>query len=239
MRRWLEAAEYTPGAMVLLVDEMFDHEEATTLENGDGIVRWRNTKDREQTREKCRECVRRLEPILAEEVLPHDFQVASRFKVPVMLPYRGTQRELLLTGEMDLLVIEEAAYEMSGERISGTGFLKVKDLKMTENNDYWKQTYPQLIFYGIACAAMRLGWPVQCSLIQPLCDQRSLPFAFTQEHYTEMWSRIVQVAEYWWNGDHLPKADNAGCAYCPAKGSCPKMVTQGSRRVLGAPVSRA
>jgi hypothetical protein len=220
MRAWLEADKQVPGAMVGLVDAIFDREEASTHENGDGIVKWKHVKDRDETREKCRECVRRLEPILLERVIPFDYQVAARFTVPVLIPYQGVQRELMLTGEMDLLV----------RRPEG---LVVDDLKMTQNTEYWRQTFPQLTFYGIACAAMRLGWPVGCSLIQPMCPQQVLPFVFTPDNYAEMWSRIVTAAEHWWNGDHSPKADNAGCAYCPAKLSCPKMRVQGSRRILG------
>jgi PD-(D/E)XK nuclease superfamily len=240
MRRWLEAAEQVPGAMVAMVNEVFDHEEATTQANGDGIVRWKHTRDRQQTQEDCRECVRRLEPILLRDVVPHEYQVAARFSVPISLPYQGAQRDMMLGGEMDLMVIEGAQYDGPGVRVPGTGVLKIKDLKMTKNAEYWRQTYPQLIFYEIAAWLMKLGWSAESSLIQPMCEQPVLSFVFGQEHRTEMLSRIVRASEYWWNGDHSPKVDNAGCAYCPAKLACPKMVVQGSRRVLGlVPVSQA
>jgi len=227
MRDWLSAEEQVPGAMPGLVDSVFDREEAAAPANGDGVVRWKTISDRDNVREKCRECARRLEPILLEHVVPFEYQVAARFTVPVQVPYHGQPRELLLTGEMDLLV----------RRPEGLG---VDDLKMTENDDYWKQTYPQLIFYGIACAAMQLGWPVSYSLIQPMCKQPRLPFAFAQEHYAEMFSRIVRAAEYWWDGDHRPKADNNGCHYCLAFAACPKFVRSGNRRLMSAyPVTAA
>jgi len=226
MRQWLEAEEQVPGAMPGMVDAVFDREEQTAQETGDGVARWKNITDRLETREKCRECVRRLEPILFERVVPYEYQVAAWFETKVLIPYQGQQRELVLKGEMDLLVRKPEG-------------LVIDDLKMTENTEYWRQTFPQLTFYGIACAAMQLGWPVACSLIQPMCPQQVVPFTFAQDHYTEMWSRIVRAAELWWSGDHRPKAGNDGCGYCPAKNACPKFVVSGdgNRRVMGYPVT--
>jgi hypothetical protein len=230
MRSWLDADEQVPGAMIASVDEIMDREEASAPANGDGTVRWKSASDRDRTREKCRECCRRLEPILAERVVPHSYQAAVRFAVEVSVPYRGEQRSLTLTGELDLLVIEHA----------GPDLLKIYDLKMTENDSYWQQTYPQLIFYEIACFGQRLGWAAQSYLIQPLCKEPVLAFTFTMEHRMEMWGRIVTAAEYWWNGDHRPKEGNEGCGWCPAKHACPKLITQGKRRLMGAaPVTLA
>jgi hypothetical protein len=167
----------------------------------------------------------RLESILFEHVVPFEYQVAARFEAPVMVPWQGASRQMFMTGEMDLIVKQPDG-------------LHIDDLKMTENEDYWRQTFPQLAYYGLAAAFMGLGYPVQCSLIQPMCKQMRLPFDFTQEHYAEMLARIVMAAEYWWRGDHAPKAGNDGCAYCPARNACPKFVASGGRRLMNAlPVS--
>lgn len=234
MRAFLDQPDPQPGSMVAAVDSIFDREEAAARDNGDGIVKWKTISDREATRAKCRECARRLEPILLEHVVPHDYQVAVRFEVPIQVPYRGQPKEMRLVGEMDLLVIEGAQHDGGGQPVAQTGQLKVYDLKMTENNDYWKQTFPQLNYYGLACFGMKLGWPVKSYLIQPMCEVQVPAFDFSMDDKRELFSRIVRAAEYWWDGDHSPKADNDGCAYCPAKGACPKFVTAGHRRIMTA-----
>jgi hypothetical protein len=227
MRQWLEQDPPQPGAMPGLVDAVFDREEKAAPGNGDGVVQWKNLSDRKKTQEKVREAARRLEPILLEHVVPFEYQVAARFSAEIMVPWQGQPRQMYLVGEMDLIVRQPDG-------------LHIDDLKMTENEDYWKQTFPQLTYYGLAAAFMGLGYPVQCSLIQPMCKQPRLPFGFTAEHYTEMLARICQAAEYWWRGDHAPKAGNDGCSYCPAQNACPKFVVSGNRRVMGGlPVTAA
>jgi hypothetical protein len=221
MRMWLEQESPQSGTMPGMVTTLFDREEAAAPQNGDGVARWKNLSDRAETLEKCREAACRLEPILFEHVVPFDYQVAARFEVQVTVPWGQGNRLLYLTGEMDLIVKPPVG-------------LRIYDLKMTENEDYWRQTFPQLTFYGLAAAFKGLGYPDATALIQPMCTQRFLLFDFTADHYQEMLARIVQAAEYWWKGDHLPKAGNDGCAYCPARNACPKFVVAGNRRLMNA-----
>jgi hypothetical protein len=217
MRAYLEAEEQVPGHMARTAREIMDREEETAKATGDGVVKWKSPKDREETLERIVRCVTRLEPILAEYVVPYNYQPAVRFEVPFDVPYQGGTRQILLVGEMDLLV------QCTAEQVSGVyteAGTRIWDLKMTENNDYWRQTYPQLTFYEIAAFGMKLGWAKGSGLIQPLCDQQVLPFVFSLDQHREMMGRIVRAAEGWWRGDFGPKA-GSHCYNCPVLHACP------------------
>lgn len=216
MGDWLSLPEQVPGWMATHVDEILDREEAAVRETGDGVVKWRHRGDKVQVRAWCRECVIRLEPILLELIVPHDFEPHSRFSVPLTIPGPGGEpRVILLRGEMDLRTWRLAQDEVKLP-------LSVDDLKATEDTSYWRKVVGQLLFYEIATWGMTGHWPEVSRLIQPMCPDPVLPFYFTPDHRREMFKTICDVANDIWRGDLPPKADSVGCDRCAVKAMCPK-----------------
>ncbi len=135
MRRWLSMEHPEPGWMTEHIDEIFDSLEQEIAEEKDGVVRWKDKDQRHKARLECREAVYRLEYLLRDKALPYDWQPALRFKVPLSIPGPdGDQRKVLLTGEMDLLTREQAI--VGG--FKGKPRLRVWDLKMTRDDQYWR-----------------------------------------------------------------------------------------------------
>lgn len=227
MRQWLSMDEPPAGWMAAHIDEIFDHMEVEVRETGDGIVKWRDTGDRAKLRAWCKELVTRLEPILLEEVIPYEYEVATRFKVPLTIPgLDGNPRKILLTGEMDLLTWREKGLPRA-----------VQDLKATEDNSYWRKVSGQLTFYEIAVWGMCGKWPEFSGLIQPMCDEPTPKFWFgtdPADPRRQMFVTICNVAADIWRKDLPPKADAAGCSYCPVKQACPKFAVGRGRVPAGA-----
>lgn len=222
MRRWLSQEDPEAGWMAAQVDAIFDESIGIARDSGDGIVRWKGPNDKNETREFCRELVKRLEPILCKYAIPFEWQPAERFSVPLRIEdLNGSMREIILIGEMDLLVRDRE------------GRYAVWDLKATRDNSYYKKVLGQLAFYAIAVKAMKGQFPVMTGLIQPMCDQRVLPVTVDHDAVAQMAGRITKAARDIWAGKLAPKADNAGCAYCPVKHACPKF-SSGGRAALAA-----
>lgn len=218
MRQWLSLDHQEPGWMLSRVDSILDEEERKARETGDGIVKWRGPQDKKEVREFCRELVVRLENILLKYCIPYDWDPAVRFEAPLTLPYLdGSPRKILLRGEIDLLVHDR------NQNIS------VYDLKATKDDQYWRKVTGQLLFYAIAVWGKTGAYPVQCGLLQPMCTQQVLTFAFTQNDYNQMFGVIHRTATDIWRGDLRPKADSKGCADCPVNHSCPKFRVPGGR----------
>jgi hypothetical protein len=211
MRRWLAQDEPEPGWMLAQVDALFEESIQIARETGDGIVRWKSVNDAAETREFCRELVKRLEPILAKYALPFEWTPAVRFSVPISVEdLSGHMREIILVGEMDLLVRDcEGRYA-------------VWDLKATRDNGYHKKVLGQIAFYAIAVRALHGTFPAMTGLIQPMCDQQVLAVTVDRDAVAQMAGRITKAARDIWAGKLAPKADNTGCAYCPVKHACPK-----------------
>lgn len=209
MRNWLQ--DPVAGKMPLMVDDYMDSTESESQENGDGFVKWRHKEDRKQVRDYCVELTTRLEPILLEKVVPYDYEPAKRFKIPITLPDENNNKlPVLLTGEFDLLVRDN---DMK---------FHVWDLKATADNNYWKKTLGQLVFYDLAVYAMMGETPQTSGLIQPMCDEQTLEFVFTDADRRAMFSRIMAMMRAVWSGDHAPSKDSAPCYGCPVKASCVK-----------------
>lgn len=218
MRRWLEQEEPQPGQMEAWVPEMFREEEQKARESGDGRLPWRAGEKAEKLAFTL-ECVRRLELLLQRVCLPYGWQPAKRFEVPLEIPgLDGSPRVIHLAGEFDLLT--EPPFGVV-----------VWDLKATRDDQYWRKTKGQLVFYSIAVAADRGAFPAAAGLLQPMCEQQDPTWLLDQEDYAQMFARIVATAHDIWAGRLDPKADNAGCSYCPVRGRCPKM-PKGRGRVV-------
>lgn len=214
MRRWLSAGEQPPGWMRAHVDQIFDGLEQEIAETGDGAVRWKDAGHRAAAREECREAVTRLEPLLLDKALPYDFEPALRFKTPLTIPgLDGEPRKVLLTGEMDLLTLERRDVHRK--------YIRVWDLKMTKDDQYWRKTIAQLVFYDIACICL-FGQPtVETGLLQPMVvKQPWISFAPTDEDRTQMFTRIISVAHMIWRDVMPPKESSDGCSWCEVKHAC-------------------
>lgn len=211
MRNWLSAPEQVPGKMTAMVDELIESSLTEAKEAGDGIVRWKSTTDKSDMREFVVELVTRLEPILQKLVLPYDYEPAKRFEVPVQIPHLSGELTCVhLVGEMDLLTRDDQ------------GRWGIYDLKATKDDNYWRKTFAQLLFYDIAQMAMFNEYATSLALIQPMCKEQVVYFTFTEDHRQEMWSRIVRFASDIWQKDFEPKKSNSGCSYCPVKFACSK-----------------
>jgi hypothetical protein len=212
MRRWLNMEDPEPGWMAARIDEIFTE---CTEHSDEGFVHWKTPTDRAETREFCRELVTRLEPILARYALPFLYRPAVRFEQPVSVPYLdGSMREILLIGEMDLLVEDSK------------GRIAVWDLKGTRDNSYYKKVQGQLTFYAFAVKLKKNRYPAMTGLIQPMCDQQVLPLpvAVSPDALAQMAGRITKTAQDIWAGRLAPKDDRSDCTGpfgCPVQHACP------------------
>ena len=213
MRKWLESEDPRSGQMERWVDQLIDQGIQEAKESGEGVVRWKSATDRAEMTQYCIELVRRLEPILEKEVLPFDFISAYRFKVPVQVPWLdGTPTWIYLIGEYDLAVYDD-------------GYI-VWDLKATRDDQYWRKTLGQLIFYDLSIGAEYGEFTKKVGLIQPMCQNRTPEWVVSDEARQEMWARIHRMATDIWLKDHSPKVDSVGCTYCPVRHSCEKFKTR-------------
>jgi hypothetical protein len=205
-KAWLDSPV---GNMEDMVDEHMDKCIASAEEKD--TIKWRNRDDKKKINLTCKTAAVMLQPILEARVLPYDYEPAKRFYQPVNIKRPdGSIEEIILRGEFDLLVKDKS------------GRFIVWDLKTTADNDYWKKTLGQLVFYDLVIISMFGEPPVKTGLIQPLCDEQVKEFVFDNSHRAEMWGRITAMVESEWAGDHTPKADNAGCAWCEVSHACSK-----------------
>lgn len=208
-RDWLDKPE--PGTMVGMVDDYM--EKCIVEAKESGSIKWRDKEDKGNIRNFCVEIAEALEPILIARVLPYDYEPGVRFYTPVKIRKPdGAIVEIILRGEFDLLLRDP-----KDERYM------VWDLKTTKNNDYWKKTLGQLVFYDLVVISMFGQPPKKCGFIQPGCDEQVKEFIFDNTHRAEMWGRISAMMQSEWVGDHSPKVDNVGCSWCEVSHACSKL----------------
>jgi hypothetical protein len=247
MRQWLQLEVQERGWMAAQVDRIMDAEEEASQANGDGVVRWKTTTDRAEVRELCKAAVVQLEADLWTrlhlwEPPFHDWDPAPRFEVPISIPHPdGHKVEILLHGEIDLLVrrpLHPGEAQAGGTDENGM-VVEVWDLKTTKDNQYWRKTLGQLVFYEIAVWGMTKGkWPARSGLLQPLCDETMPSWQFTADHRLEMFNRIVAVAGDILRGRLDPTPSTSKCQYCDVRHACPAK-GGGRGRVQTFTVSRA
>ncbi len=190
------------GLVTCVMDELED------TERGRGnMVRWRDAADREEIRKFCTTLVERLVPLLDEHVLPYQYEHGKWFKVPMKIPgLDGQPRDILLTGEMDLIV--------------DNGGPVVWDLKGTADDSYWRKVVGQLAFYDLAIFASSGLKTRYCGLIQPMCKEPVLVFEITEAARTAMNSRIVAYAHDVWRDEKTCKESSSGCNFCDVRHAC-------------------
>lgn len=246
MRQWLSQDDPQRGWMAGQVARIMEQEEKAAKDNGDGVVKWKHSDDRAEVQAMCEQAVERLEDDLWTTLHlwqppSYDWDPAPRFEVPVTIPHpAGGKEKIYLVGEIDLLVRrpfnEGDAYDRyyaSSQGYSET-VVEVWDLKTTRDNQYWRKTLGQLVFYEIAVWAMTKQWPVRSGLLQPLCNETMPNWQFTMDHRTQMLARIVSVANDIWAGRLDPKPEKGKCGNCEVRHACPAKGGSGrGRTVIG------
>ena len=208
MRDWLADPQRQPGQMAAAVPAAIAAGEKEAIDTGDGVVRWKHAGDKAEMQQFCTELVVRLEPILAEHILPYKFFSPFRFKVPVKLPYLdGTPTMVYLIGEMDLLVQRPDGYA-------------VWDLKGTKDDQYYRKVLGQLFFYDLALYAMHGTPATEVGLIQPMCTQQVMPATVTDDNRRDIWTRILRLATTIWSHDATCKEGTGGCQWCEVNHAC-------------------
>jgi hypothetical protein len=233
MRGWLRQEHPARGWMAAQVDTVMAAEEEASQGSGDGVVRWRHLADKAEVRELCVEAVRQLEGDLWSLLRMGEppagqwgWDPAPRFEVPVTIPHPAGRRErIFLTGEIDLLALTLG------------GAIQVWDLKTTRDDQYWRKTMGQLVFYEIAVWCMKGQWPERSGLLQPLCAETMPSWEFTMDHRTQMLHRIVSTAGDIWAGRLDPKPSPSMCPRCEVRHACPIKGGGRGRVAMAMPVS--
>lgn len=196
--------------MVDMVDEYM--EKAITKSTEKDTITWRNKNDKSTIKKFCKSSAVALQPILEARVLPYDYEPAKWFYVPVKIknPKTGQVEEIVLRGELDLLV-----RETDGEFV-------VWDLKGTSNNDYWRTSLGQLVFYDLVILSLFGKSPKKVGFIQPACDEQVKEFTIDNSMRADLWGRINSMMVDVWDGNFVPKEDNTGCNFCEVQHCCKK-----------------
>ncbi len=227
MRRWLADPLHPPGGMQTMVDTYIDAEAERAQAAGEGIVRWRHAGDKDDVRQFCVELCERLEPILRDLILPHVSYTARRFRVPMTVPYLdGTPTTITLIGEIDLLVARA-----DGERM-------IWDLKATRDDSYYRKVMGQLCFYDVAINAVHGKSPVTAGLIQPMCAEPVLEFAFTEDDRRQLLARVLRMVDDIWRDNAPLTTATSRCPKCDVRHACPRFTSLASSLRSAAQESR-
>jgi len=233
MRKWLSMDTRPRNWMATHVDEVMDEVEEKIKDGKSGVIRWKSKEDRREVREMCVECAMRLEPILNQLVTPYEFNPALRFETKLSIPgLDGEPTPILLVGEMDVLTKYQPPLPdiSSDPDLAVSAFsrpeFRVWDLKVTKDASYWRKTIAQLTFYDIACSCLFGSSAVEVGLIQPMVySQPWLSFRPSDEDRTQMFTRIVNVAQSIMHKDYAPKDGSSGCGWCECRNACVKYAT--------------
>lgn len=212
MREWLADPQHPPAGMQQRVPALMEELAERSRATGDGILRWSSASDQAQATELCTRLVANLEPILRQRVLPYPFQTAVRFRTPVVVPFvdHASSAVINLAGELDLLVNET------------TDSYAVWDLKGTTNEEYWRHTVGQLVFYDVALQAQHGQPPARTGLLQPACQQQVMEFVIDSGNRRQMWSAILRMAADIWRGNATCTDDPDTCRWCEVSHACPR-----------------
>lgn len=223
-KEWLNQEDPEPGWMVNNVERLLSVICKESIENEDGIVRFRNASDRTEIANLSKSILKDLEGILLERVIPFDYDVAMRFKTPIKVPYLDdTSVSINLIGEIDLIVRRDDRFQ-------------VWDLKATKDNSYWKKSLGQLMFYDIATLAMFNEKTSCVGFIQPACKEQILTFDISDDDRRQTMSRIIRYAHGLWRGDNFPKEEKLyDCSMCAVTHACERFKSRvdskGKRRI--------
>ncbi len=213
MRLWLDNPLVRHGDIRALVEAEMANSE--TLERGVGnVVHWRDAEDKESVAQFCTELITRLAPILEQQVLPFSYEHGKWFKVPMSIrDAQGRPREVLLTGEMDLLVDNHGPV--------------VWDLKGTSDDQYWRKVIAQLTFYDLAIWVSTDTKTRFVGLMQPMCTERVLAFEVSDDARRNLMIRIQRYAQGVWAGERGCTDNAQTCHWCDVKHACSRFQQSG------------
>ncbi len=222
LRDWVKDTNRQPGIMPGMVDEYFDLCEKEQIDNGAGVVRWRHINDRVESADWCRELLTTAEPLVNSLLVPYfpDVYADKYLTADVVIPgLDDTPTKIRLLGYLDIL-------------INTPDFFAIYDLKATADENYYKKTIMQLVFYYILAASSYKRIPDVTALIQPMCREQVKYIVINDEHVLTLMQKIIAYAHSVWRQDFTPKASDAGClSWCEVSHACAKFQKQSDGRL--------
>lgn len=215
MRAWLNNGKLTgkfePGGMEEYLEGLWDDHTGVGAEY---TIKWKGDirKDKKVVLDKVLTCLRALEPILFEKVVPFPFQPEYRFTSTL-----GLKNSLGETVHVEVFGAVDVAVNYGEE--AGYGLF---DLKLTEDKAYIESTLGQLIFYAIAFRGHTGVWPKEFAFWAPLMTPKIFPIDVTQDDIRYMQSRIISYCHGVWAENWELTADETECFRCPTKHACPR-----------------
>jgi hypothetical protein len=221
-----EANQYL-GFMSESAERILDESEVFARESGDGIVRWKHKDDKQEVLEMVQELCDKVEPIINNLIKGKQYQTAFRFNAPIRIPYLdGKLTTIRLRGEMDLLTwdLDRKIFE-------------VYDLKATRNEQYWRTTIGQTVFYDLSIYALHNVFTNRVGLIQPLCNRTVIDFEIDDSMRVECTQAIIRMCHDIWNNNHEMRPDTSKCWNCVVKNACARYKTKDGRVLLGSDIT--
>lgn len=222
LRDWIKDPNRDTWKMSTQVDEYIKLCEQENLDNGSGIVRWKSLTDKDELSIWCAELMDKSEHLLSELVIPYfpnvhpDKHLTAEVYIPGL---DGKPTKIRLLGILDILV-------------DSPEMLAIHDLKATENENYYKQTIMQLVFYWILVKENYGRVPDRTSLIQPMCKEQIKSIVVTDEHVLNLMGKVIDYAHAVWKDEMFPKESDAGClTFCEVSHACPKFAKDSDGRV--------
>jgi hypothetical protein len=212
VRHWLEEdPQGNPGRMPSMVKETIDNELGEAAESGESIG-WKHRTDREDVTAQCIAAVKNIEPALNRYVLPYTWQVDFGFKTPVMMRAPWGMETVILNGYMDIIVWDPE-----------TDTWRIYDVKHTENKDYWKTSYGQLVFYSYENLLRTGQLPIEMGFFQPIVAKEPVKrFPVSETEVNNLAGRVQSMAWELWAEETPPRMDKAMCSFCEVKHACVK-----------------
>jgi hypothetical protein len=211
VRYWLEQdPRNNLGRMPSMVAETIAKELGEASDGGE-TVGWKHRTDRDDVTAQCIAAVKRIEPALQRYVLPYEWQVDFGFKTPVMMRAPWGMETVILNGFMDIIV-----------RNPENDSWRIYDVKHTENKDYWKGSFGQLVFYGYENLLRTGKLPVEVGFFQPLVAESVKRFTLSDTDVNNLAGRVQSMAWELWAEETPPRSDRAMCGFCEVKHACVK-----------------
>jgi hypothetical protein len=199
------------GGMPDMVESVVATELGDVEKNKEEIISWRHQTDRDDVIRQCIEAVKNIEPALERYVLPYTWQVDFGFRTPVLMQSPWGMERVVLNGYMDIIVYDPE-----------TDTWRIYDVKHTENKDYWKGSFGQLVFYGYENQVRTGQIPLEVGFFQPLVKESVKRFKIDETHINQLAGRVQSMAWEIWNDITPPRRDNKFCGFCDVKHACIK-----------------
>ena len=211
VRYWLEGDPRNElGRMPSMVAGVIERELGEASDTGETVT-WRHRDDRAAIQAQCEEAVKTIEPALQKYVLPYTWQVDFGFKTPVMARAPWGMDRIIINGFMDIIVYDPE-----------TDTWRIYDVKHTENKDYWKGSFGQLVFYAYENQLRTGKLPVEVGFFQPLVKEAVKRFEVTDTQVNSLAGRVQSMAWELWTKSDTPRMDTTMCFYCETKHACVK-----------------